>query len=468
VKVQQLVEENNLRQRALWLVRLRWLAAAAVVLGTFVCARILHLPVQERALYMIAALLFAYNAVIFRILNRLTKAASARARRWTTSAIDFQISFDLVILTVLLHFSGGPENPLMLFFVFHVIIASILLSAWESFLQATLAIALFGALLLLESSGLVSHFCLKGLVRHCRYEEKAYIVALFATFAATLYLAVYLASYVAVRLRRAEAAQRRANRLLQEKDRIKDEYVAHLTHDLKGHLAAIQSCLGVAATGSLTGEAAEFVGRAYRRTKRLTNFVRIVLRLTRLKLDGNLEREPFRVCDALREVVEAVQLAGQEKSLHLECAVIPVPVSVSGNAATFKEAITNLLLNAIKYTPPQGTVSIRTELQDKAVVIEISDTGIGVPQEEQVRIFEEFYRASNARQMEPDGDGLGLSLVKRVVEMHGGTISFSSRVGSGTTFRIVLPVASSGTVSDRQSQAPGSADRAPATPLERP
>jgi signal transduction histidine kinase len=153
------------------------------------------------------------------------------------------------------------------------------------------------------------------------------------------------------------------------------------------------------------------------------------------------------VCDALREVVEAVQLAGQEKSLHLECAVIPVPVSVSGNAATFKEAITNLLLNAIKYTPPQGTVSIRTELQDKAVVIEISDTGIGVPQEEQVRIFEEFYRASNARQMEPDGDGLGLSLVTVPSPRQRGSSpghSFGASLTAGYSPGIIRPSRRSG------------------------
>jgi signal transduction histidine kinase len=93
---------------------------------------------------------------------------------------------------------------------------------------------------------------------------------------------------------------------------------------------------------------------------------------------------------------------------------------------------------------------VRIEILDNSVAVEISDTGIGVPQEEQARIFEEFYRASNARQMQPEGDGLGLSLVKRVVEMHAGTINFSSHVGSGTTFRIVLPLESSRTVPDRQ------------------
>jgi len=441
LRMQRLVEENDLRQRAYWLIRLRWLAATAVALGTFVCVHILHLSVREVPLYTIAALLVLYNAVVLDLLNRFTKVVSEQGRRRTKSMIDVQISADLIILTVLLHFSGGPENPLVLFFVFHVIIASILLSVGESFLQATLAILLFGILLLLESTGLAPHYCLKGLVRHCRYEEKAYLAAMFATFLVTIYLVVYFASYIAMRLRRAEEAQREANRLLREKDRIKDEYVAHLTHDIKGHLAAIQSCLGVAATDSLTGQAAEFVNRAYRRTQKLTAFVRMLLRLTRLKLDGSVEMEFFPVSDAVRGAVEAVQPGAQEKSLRLECLVIPATGTVSGNAISFKEAITNLLLNAIKYTPPHGTISVKTEMLDNSVAIEVSDTGIGVPQEEQARIFEEFYRASNARKVEPDGDGLGLSLVKRVVEMHDGAISFSSQLGVGTTFRIVLPLA---------------------------
>ena len=103
--------------------------------------------------------------------------------------------------------------------------------------------------------------------------------------------------------------------MLREKDRIKDEYVAHVTHDIKGHLAAIQSCLGVAATDSLTGQAAEFVHRAYHRTQKLTVFVRTLLRLTRLKLDGSVETEFFCASDAVQEAVEAAQLGAQEKSL---------------------------------------------------------------------------------------------------------------------------------------------------------
>jgi signal transduction histidine kinase len=442
----RLVEENDLRQRAYWLIRLRWLAATAVALGTFLCVHILDISVRELPLYSIAALLFLYNAAVLGLLNHFAKANSEQSRRKMKSMIDLQISADLIILTVLLHFSGGPENPFVLFFIFHMIIASILLSVWESYLQATWAVLLLGTLLLLESGGLIQHHCLEGLVSHCRYDEKGYLAAAFVTFVITIYLVVYLASYIAVRLRRAEEAQRRANQLLRDKDRIKNEYVAHLTHDIKGHLAAIQSCLGVAATDSLTGEAAEFVDRAYRRTRKLTAFVRMLLRLTRLKLDGSMEMEVFSVSDAVGEAIEAVRPGAQEKSVQLECPVTPAEAFVSGSEISFKEAITNLLFNAIRYTPAGGRVSVKAEVRAESVVMEVADTGIGIPPEEQGRIFEEFYRASNAKRMEPDGDGLGLSLVKRVVELHGGTIGFASELGSGTTFRIVLPLSPSGAV----------------------
>ena len=437
MSTQRSAKENDLRQRTYWLVRLRWLAAVAVALGTFVCTHVLRIPVQEAPLYAIAALLLLYNAAIFTLLKRFIE--TDRGGREVKGALDFQISADLVILTLLLHFSGGPENPLVFFFIFHMIIASILLSVWESYLQATLAVLLFGLLLLSESTGLIPHHCLKGFINHCRYEEGAYLGGVFVTFAITVYLVVYMASYVAVRLKRAEEAQKEANEQLREKDRIKDEYVAHLTHDIKGHLAAIQSCLGVAVTDSLSGPAAEFVHRAYGRTQKLTAFVRVLLRLTRLKLDGKLETEVFSVPEAVREAVEAVRSAAEQKSLHLEYSIVQA-AAASGNEISFKEAITNLLLNAIKYTPADGTISVRMERQAESVVLEISDTGIGVPPDEQARIFEEFYRASNARQMEREGDGLGLSLVKRVVELHGGTIGFSSQLGCGTTFRIVLPL----------------------------
>lgn len=437
--MERAVHDDSLGQRAHWLIRLRWLAGLAVALSTFVCVRVFGIVLEEQALYGIAALLLVYNAVLFVLVRRLSARGGDRGLRGVKRTISFQMSADLVILTVLLHYSGGVENPLAFFFIFHMIIASILLSVWESYLQATLAVMLFGLLALLEYGGAISHHCLTGFVRHCQYQEGRYVLGSFFVFAVTLYLVVYMASYIAVRLRRAERAQAQANAQLREKDRIKDQYVARLTHDIKGHLAAIQTCLAVVIGESINGQVADFADRAYRRTQKLTAFVKMLLKLTRMRLNGKLDMQVFPLDEVVRCAVATVQNRAEGKGIHLTCELKGSAPRVSADRTAIEETIVNLLLNAIKYTPEGGTISVETRTEGDSAVVGISDTGIGVPQAELARIFDEFYRASNARQVERDGTGLGLSLAKQVVELHEGSISVLSTGGLGTTFRVVLP-----------------------------
>ena len=103
--------------------------------------------------------------------------------------------------------------------------------------------------------------------------------------------------------------------------------------------------------------------------------------------------------------------------------------------------ITNLLLNAVKYTPVNGTVEISVEDREDCVFVQITDTGIGIPIDEQSKIFDEFYRTDNAKKVEREGTGLGLSIVKHIVERHSGEIRVQSEEGSGTTFMLTLPKA---------------------------
>ena len=106
---------------------------------------------------------------------------------------------------------------------------------------------------------------------------------------------------------------------------------------------------------------------------------------------------------------------------------------------SIEEAVTNLLLNAIKYTPPNGRVEISARNQGDYIQLEVVDTGIGIPEEEQCKIFDEFYRAANAKKLEKDGTGLGLSIVKHIVERHGGQIGVQSKENNGTRFWLTLP-----------------------------
>jgi len=426
-------QDIRLVKRAYWLIRLRWIAIVSVGAATYFSSNVFGVALQDVALY---------NTAVLLLLNHFTKGDNKVLYPAVKKIINIQISADLLILTVLLHFSGGIENPFVFYFIFHLIIASILLSVLESYLQATFAVLLFGFLILLEYLQLIPHHCLEGFVGHCLHRDTIYVLGTFFAFTTVLYLVVYMSTYIATRLKQAEQAYIKANMLLREKDRIKNEYVFRVTHDIKGHLATIQSCLRVVAdktVGLLNEEQAGFINRAHNRTAMLNLFVKTLLNLTQMRLSNNLEMNEFSLKNAINNSVAEVKAKAEEKSITLNCNIEPSVGKISGNQFSVEEMIVNLLLNAIKHTPENGKIKVSAKNQDDSALVEVSDTGIGIPQEEVPRVFEEFYRATNARKIEREGTGLGLSIVKQIVERHGGRIWVESKEGNGTTFRFTLP-----------------------------
>ena len=437
------VSENiRLLNRAYWLIRLRWIAIVFVGTATYVSSNFLQIELQSAALYGIAALLVLYNMAMLVLLNHFAKKGREVSQIAVKKIINVQISADLLILTIILHFSGGIENPFVFYFIFHMIIASILLSLWDSYLQATFAVLVFGLLVLLEYLQFIPHYCLRGFAPNCLHRNKLYILGTFFVFATALYLAVYMASYISVRLRRTERAYMQANVLLQEKDHIKNEYVLRVTHDIKADLATIQSCLGMVVNkvvGPNDKQKLEFINRAYTRTIELTHFVKTLLKLTQMRLNEKLEAEVFSLKDTIHNVVAAASTKAEEKSITLNCTIETSLKDICGNQFSIEEVFTNLLLNAIRYTPEKGAVTIDAKNGKDCVVIEIADTGIGIPADEIGNVFDEFFRASNARITHRDGTGLGLSIAKYIVEQHGGKIWVDSIKNTGTKFWITLP-----------------------------
>ncbi len=139
----------------------------------------------------------------------------------------------------------------------------------------------------------------------------------------------------------------------------------------------------------------------------------------------------------LADTVAVLQPLADEKGLSLE--VSAQPATVLGDPEDLGDLVANLVGNAIKYTPEGGEVRVRLWQEEEWVRLEVSDTGIGVPPEARQHIFEEFYRASNAKSVEPGGTGLGLAIVKRVVTVHGGEVGLTSTPGTGSTFSVRLP-----------------------------
>ncbi len=435
-------QNARLVRRAYWLIRIRWIAIIGVILATFVANRILHISVHQTALYCVAAVLTVYNSVFLILLNRAVKPNGERVFSTVHRIVSVQISLDLILLTVLVHFSGGVENPFMIYFVFHMVIASILLPTWESYLQAALAICLVVFLVLLEHQGIIRHYCLKGLLPNCIMGDKRLIVVMVSVFTTTLFMIVYMTSSISAQLRKQEEAYWQANIQLKEKDKVKDEYVSRVTHDIKGHLAAIQSCLEVVINrtlGPLNERQSEFVGRAQYRTRTLATFVRTLLRLTHMRLIDKFETEEFSLTEVIADAVSSAEARAQSKSITLTTTIGPSVDKIVANKFSIEEMIVNLLLNAVKYTPDKGAVEIRAVDKGDCVQIEVEDTGIGIPADELPLVFDEFFRGAKAKKTERDGTGLGLSIAKQIVERHNGRIWVESTQGKGSTFKLTLP-----------------------------
>jgi signal transduction histidine kinase len=440
--MENLLKSTRLIQRACWLVKLRWVAIVTLIVATFVASRFMSVSLPTTALYTISIVLVVYNFILYDLLRYWTWGGREPSATRIGRILTLQITGDLIILTTILHFSGGIESPFSFFFVFHMIIASILRSKGQSYLQATLAVLLFAGLIFLEAAEVIPHYHLTGFAGRGLYTDRTFVLGFLFVFTVTLYLVVYMTTSISEQLRTQQDDLEKANTLLEEKDQVKNQYVLRVTHDIKGHLAAIQSCVEIVfneMVGPLNEKQKDLVGRAYRRTTKCMGFVTALLKLTRMKLSGHLERERFSLRSCVLSSLASVQNRAQAKSIAVQHRIDPAVDEVFGEAVLIEETITNMLFNAVKYTPDGGRVGMEVDRDGDFVQVKIVDTGIGIPETALPHIFQEFYRAENARAVERDGTGLGLAFAKQVVERHGGRIWAENNPGGGSTFTFTLP-----------------------------
>jgi signal transduction histidine kinase len=450
--MQALLENTSLVSRAYWLIRLRWVAIGALTVATFGAGEFMGVSLPSGALYAISGVVLVYNLALYGLLRCCARGGQTPSEARTGGILTLQISGDLFILTTILHYSGGIENPFLFFFAFHMIIASILRSRRQSYMQATLAVALFGGLVVLESIGGLAHYSLEGFAGHGLYRDGTYVFGTLFVFTVTLYLIVYMTTSIGEQLRRHQEGIEKANAQLREKDKVKNEYVLRVTHDIKGHLAAVLSCLDVVKgemLGPLNDGQKDFVGRAHRRTTKCLEFIGALLKLTRMKLTGRLEAERFSLKKCVHSTLALAQNRAQDKSITLRHQMDPEIDMVWGEGVLIEDTLANILLNAVKYTPQGGRVDLEIRRDSDYVLVRVADTGIGIPESALPRLFEEFYRADNARAAERDGTGLGLAFARQVVERHGGRIWFESNPGGGSVFTFTLPAGPATSVSAR-------------------
>jgi len=246
--------------------------------------------------------------------------------------------------------------------------------------------------------------------------------------------------------RLSESYEAMANRLAQL-DRLKAEFVSVASHELKTPINVILGYVELLEDGiygKLQDQQREVCETIAAQARNLTRLVRRLLDVSRFEAGGGaLECRQLNLGRFLDTLQSSFSVLAMQRSVQFQVnRAEGLPTEVRWDEDRMSEVVGNLLSNAFKFTPRGGTVELSAEAQDHDIVIEVRDTGAGIPPEQLPRIFQKFYQADNQAKASAKGTGLGLAIAKEIVEAHGGSITATSIAGQGATFRITMPAAS--------------------------
>ncbi|HEB29868.1 MAG TPA: HAMP domain-containing histidine kinase [Spirochaetes bacterium] len=440
-----IISEKDLVLRIKWFISLRWWAACGVAVILTFSKFILKLNLPFLSLYIGNIILFAYNLLFLYINSTFKQQDISHKNKKIKLWANIQIFLDLYMLSYFIHFAGGPENPFYFYFIFHMVIASIILSNIAAYLQATLAVILMGVIFSGEYFGIINHYHLDFVIPEafCFLSVK-YFFIIFIVFISTLYTTVYFATSIVNKMRSGEVDLEKANRMLNEKDRIKSKYVETISHDIKASLSAIQSCLNVVLnglTGPIKTKPREMISRAEYRSRTLLYYVKELWNLSSMRITEEIEKKNIPLLSAIEKSAEQMRNMFEEKKLSITVNNEAGDTVVYANDFLLRELLFNLIQNACKYNTSGGKVAIRMD-ETRAggfVRVSVADTGIGISEDCIAKIFDDFYRAKNAEQSDRDGTGLGLAIVKWIIDTHEWEIEVESELDKGSTFTLIIP-----------------------------
>jgi two-component system, OmpR family, sensor histidine kinase SenX3 len=231
---------------------------------------------------------------------------------------------------------------------------------------------------------------------------------------------------------------------LQRVNKIRRDFVANVSHELKTPATSLR-LLAESLEEAIDEDPVQarlFAAQLRNETEQLSQLISDLLDLTRLESQKQVENPvPVDVRSVLMTVLARMRRVARKRNITLQWKRFgrAAQYTVQGDETQLTSMFTNLIDNAVKYTPPGGQVEVTGGCEASEIVIRVSDTGIGIPEGKLPRIFERFYRVDKARSKETGGTGLGLSIVKHIAENHGGRVTVRSTLGEGSTFTVYLP-----------------------------
>lgn len=231
---------------------------------------------------------------------------------------------------------------------------------------------------------------------------------------------------------------------IKQTEKMRRDFVANVSHELRTPLSAINGYAETLLDGALDEEAVakDFIQIIFNHSKRLSLLVADLLDLSKLESEETpFELSPTNLTQIIEKVVQLNKKQLAEKQIRLDYTAPDSFPTVLAHASNIEQVVTNLLDNAIKYTPEGGEIKVLQTVQKDTIQVDIEDTGIGIETKYIPRVFERFYRVDKARSRDLGGTGLGLAIVKHIIQSHGGEVWVKSVPGKGSTFSFTLQVA---------------------------
>ncbi|MCD6285710.1 MAG: histidine kinase, partial [Anaerolineae bacterium] len=235
-----------------------------------------------------------------------------------------------------------------------------------------------------------------------------------------------------------------------ELDALKSDFVATVSHDLRAPLTFMRGYTTMLSmVGELNDRQRDYVQRILEGIEQMNGLVGDLLDLRRVEAGVGIRKEPCRLGLIMVEAVEAIRARANAIGVELRLEPSKGSPTVVGDRALLRQAVSNVVDNAVKYTPSGGEVDVGLEITEDTATIHVTDNGIGISPADQERLFETFYRIKRRETGHIQGTGLGLALVKSIVERHGGRVWVDSALNRGSTFFIQLPLPSEGSADPR-------------------
>lgn len=438
-----------IRRRNLWLIKLRYGAVLLLLVFINFVQIVLQFDLnsfQYNALLILSGTILIYN-IFLHWVRRYLKPQPYGFNPVHLSLL--QMLFDFTALVFLFRFTGGAETPICFISVFHIVIGSLILPGFVIYSIAGLVVITFSLLIYFEYYSQITHYHISGLASTHLVYQSNYVLLFAMIFSFVIFTSVLIANWIAKQLYKREQQLYKTIDELNAAEIQKQKYIVGIIHEIKTPIAAIQSYLDLVLqkfVGPLNEKVEEKLERAKIRTDEAIRLTNNILKISRMKLQDEIVKEEINIKQVVDSIISnEVELARQKD--------ISITVddyrsrfkNFSGDKFLIEIAISNLIGNAVKYVGSEGLIVVSINDDDKGLLLKICDNGIGIPQKDKDKIFTQFYRASNIPTNSFEGVGLGLSVVKEVVDKHNGTISFESpsSLGSaerpGTCFIISLP-----------------------------